>query len=219
MEREDHPTGTTPPYPYPPQYGYRPPPAAPPEPPEPPEPEKPKWSTRKTTAVTAVAAAAVLGIGGVAVASSGGDSGSSAAQGPGGQAGGPGRGAFPGGGAVLGSGLAGALHGTFVTGSGGSYVTRVMQAGEVTAASSTALTVKSTDGYTKSYTLSGSTSVNGGQSDPSAIATGHTVTVIATESGAALSVVDQSLAGTGGGPGFPGGTGQDGTGQGSGTTA
>jgi hypothetical protein len=35
MEREDHPTGTMPPYPYPPQDGYRPPPAASPVPPEP----------------------------------------------------------------------------------------------------------------------------------------------------------------------------------------
>jgi hypothetical protein len=273
MERQDHPTGTMPPYHpeyaaqpesdettrahYPGHPGHQwtaPPPAAgqqyvaqqparqpygaqpptgPPYPPQPAgEPERPKWSTRKTTAVTAVAAAAVLAIGGVAVAHSGSDSGSSTSQGPGGGFGGPGgTGGGPGGGALQGTGLTGALHGTFVTGSDGSYVTRVMQTGQVTAVSSTSITVKSTDGYTKSYSLSSSTTVNGGQSQVSAIETGHTVTVIAAESGAASTVTDQSLAttgqngqgglpgaGTGGAPG-QGTTGQGTTGQGTtGTT-
>jgi hypothetical protein len=181
------------------QYPYPPPPPA--------APEKPAWSTKKTTAVTAVAAAAVLAIGGVAVANSGDDSGSSSSQGPGGF---PGRGAAPAGG-----GLTGALHGTYVAQADGSYVTRVFQTGEVTAASATSVTVKSTDGYTKSYTVSSSTSVNGGQSTAADIETGHTATVTATEAAAATSILDQSLAGTGGGQGFPGGApGQDGTGQG-----
>jgi hypothetical protein len=156
------------------------------------------------------------------VAHSGSDSGSGTSQGPGGGQGGPGGG-FPGGGALQGAGLAGALHGTFVTESNGSYVTRLMQTGEVTAVSSSSITVKSADGYSKTYTLSSSTTVNGGQSQVSAIETGHTVTVIASESGAATTVTDQSLATTGqnGQGGFPGGppgqasTGQGSTGQGS----
>ena len=211
MQRQDHPTGPMPPAP--PHQSTA---AAPPYPPQQvPEPERPKWSTRKTTAVTAVAAAAVLAVGGVAVANSGGsDSGTS--QGPGGgQFGGPGGG-FDSGAA----GLAGALHGTFVTESDGSYVTRQMQAGEVTAVGSTSITVTSADGYTKTYSLSSSTTVNAGQSQLSAIKTGHTVTVIASGSGAATTITDRSLAGSGqnGPSGFPGGapgqgpTGQDSTG-------
>jgi hypothetical protein len=215
MERQDHPTGTMPPAAH--QW------TAPPYPPQqqpsqsPPEPERPKWSTRKTTAVTAVAAAAVLAIGGVAVAHSGGSD-SSTSQGPGG-GGGPGGGFRDGG-----AGLAGALHGTFVTRSGGTYVTRLMQTGEVTAVSSGSMTVTSADGYAKTYTLSSSTTVNGGQSQVSVIETGHTVTVVASETGAATTVTDQSLATTGQN-GFPGGapnqasTGQDSSGQGAtGTT-
>jgi hypothetical protein len=154
-----------------------------------------------------------------------GDSGTtpSTTQGPGGgQQGGPGGGRFPGGGLAQ-SGLAGALHGTFVTTAGdGTYVTRLMQTGEVTAVSSTSITVKSADDYTKTYALSGSTTVNGGQAAVSAIATGHTVTVVASEAGAASTVTDQSLAtaGQNGAPGAGqqgGGTGQQGgsTGQGS----
>ncbi len=211
-----------PPRPTQPPYAGQPPGATPPYPPQQGgEPERPKWSTRKTTAVTVVAAAAVLAIGGVAVAHSGSDSGSGTSQGPGGGQGGPGG--FPGGGAMPGgAGLAGALHGTFVTGSNGSYVTRLMQTGEVTAVSSSTLTVKSTDGYTKTYTLSSATTVNGGQSQLSAVQSGHTVTVVASEAGAATTVTDQSLATTGqnGQGGFPGGapggsTGQGSTGQGS----
>lgn len=213
MERQDHPTGTMPPAPpYQPPYQWTPPQQ------QAPEPERSKWSTRKTTAVTAVAAAAVLAVGGVAVAQAGGSD-TGTAQGPGGQFGGPGDGGFRDGGA----GLTGTLHGTFVTQSGGTYVTRLMQTGEVTAVSSGSITVKSADGYTKTYTLSSSTTVNGGQSQLSAIQTGHTVTVIASESAAATTVTDQSLAGTGqnGGPGgFPGAPpGQGSTGHGStGTT-
>jgi hypothetical protein len=180
------------------RYGA-PPPGGPPYPSQPAgEPERPKWSTRRTTAVTAVAAAAVLAIGGVAVAHSGSDSGPSTAQGPGGGGlAGPGGTGGPGGGALPGTRLAGALHGTLVTGSDGSYVTRMTQTGRVTAVSSTSITVKSTDGYAESYGLSSSTTVNGGQSQASATQTGHTVTVVATESGAATTVTDQSLASTG----------------------
>jgi hypothetical protein len=239
MERQDHPTGTgrptgTVPPGEQPEYqqaGYgthpwtTPPPQAaaggtPPWDPRygaaPAEPERPTWSTRRTGVVTAIAAAAVLAVGGVAIAHSG-DGSSTTQQGPGGQGGpgggfgngGPGgQGGFPGGGAT-GTGLAGALHGTFVTRSDGAYVTRVMQTGSVTAAGSTSITVRSADGYTKSYTLSSSTSVNGGQAQASSIATGNTVTVVATEAGAATSVLDQSLlsqSGTGPQGAGPGGT-------------
>ncbi|HEV7655876.1 MAG TPA: hypothetical protein VGP36_14250 [Mycobacteriales bacterium] len=200
-----------------------PPPAVPPYGTQPPaEPERPKWSTRKTATVTAVAAAAVIAIGGVAVAHSGSSSSTGTAQGGAGGTGqgGPGGGGFPGGGTAA-TGLTGALHGTFVTAAGdGTYVTRIMQTGQVTAAGATSVTVKSTDGYAKTYTLSGATSVDGGQAAVTDIATGNTVTVVASEAGAATTVLDQSLATTGTGPGgFPGGgTGQQGGTTGQGTT-
>ncbi|HEY6744698.1 MAG TPA: hypothetical protein VI357_03165 [Mycobacteriales bacterium] len=224
MERQDHPTGTVPPgeQPYPAQQPWvaTPPPYGPEHGTQPAaEPERPKWSTRRTGAVTAVAAAAVLAIGGVAVAH-GGDSGSTGTTQDGGP-GGAGRGAFPGAGTQ--AGLAGALHGTFVTESGGTYVTQLLQTGTVSAVSATSISVRSADDYAKTYTISSATTVNGGQSTVGAIQTGHTVTVIASEAGAAATVLDQSLtAGQGGPGGFPGGapggtTGQDGT-TGQGTT-
>lgn len=174
-----------------------------------PEPERPKWSTRRTGVVTAVAAAAVLAVGGIAVAYSGSDANGDTAttQGPGGQGGGF-PGGFPGGAGQ--AGLATALHGTFVTrAADGSYVTQVMQTGEVTAVDATSIAVRSADGYAKTYTLSGSTTVNGGQAQLDAVETGHTVTVVASGTGAAATILDQSLL-TGGQGGFPG---QGGTGQ------
>jgi hypothetical protein len=66
--------------------------------------------------------------------------------------------------------------------------------------------VTSADDYAKTYTISSATTVNGGQSTVSAIRTGSTVTVIASEAGAATTVTDPSLGTTG----QPGGTGQQG---------
>jgi hypothetical protein len=159
--------------------------------PAPAEPGRPKWTARASTWVTAAAAAAVLAIGGVAVAHSGSDTAAAAGTGPG-----QGR-AFPGGGPGMGqAGMAGAQHGSFIT-------------GEVTAVSATSIAVRATDGYAETYPISSGTTVNGGQSQVSAVRTGHTVTVTADEDGAAVSILDQSLAGQGGFPGGgapPGGT-------------
>jgi hypothetical protein len=91
-----------------------------------------------------------------------------------------------------------------------------MQTGTVSAVSATSISVTSADNYAKTYTISGATTVNAGQSTVSAIQTGHTVTVVASEAGAATTVTDQSLAttGQGGTGGFPGG----GAAPGAGTT-
>lgn len=216
------PPGTPPPGAQPPP--TQPPPTQPPgvQPPgaQPPAagPDRPKWTTRRTTAVTAAAATAVIAIGGVAVARSG-DSGTTAAQGTAaqGQQAGPGgtTGQAPGGG----GGLASALHGEIVTqDTDGSYVTRLIQSGEVTAVSATSITVVSADDFSATYAVSADTVVNGGQSAIGDVATGATVSVTASEDKAALSIVDQSQTGPGGFPGGgPGGqapgTTQDGTTQ------
>ncbi|RJQ77174.1 hypothetical protein [Amycolatopsis panacis] len=102
--------------------------------------------------------------------------------GPGGQPGGVGG---PGGGAGLGS----ALHGEFVTSDNGTYVTKFLQTGEVTELSSTSLTTKSTDGFTKTYTIDSAT-VTG-------ITKGESVTVVATESGSTATATSVTEAGSG----------------------
>lgn len=66
--------------------------------------------------------------------------------------GGPG-GAAPGGAAGMAGGLSAAVHSEYVVLQGSGYVTKAEQLGVVTDVSSTAVTVKSTDGFTRSYTL------------------------------------------------------------------
>ena len=96
--------------------------------------------------------------------------------GPGGMTGGPGGGL----------GLGSALHGEYVSSDGnGGYVTKIMQTGEVTALSATSLTAKSDDGFSKTYTIT--------SDQATGLASGDTVTVVATESGdtaTATSVTD-----------------------------
>jgi hypothetical protein len=164
----------------------------------PPPVDKPRWSRRKTLAVGAgtlvVAAVATVGIAtatnstssstatGASGAGGQGPDGQFGAQGqrgpgPGGQFGGP-----PGGRA--GFGLGGALHGQFVVADGnGGYVTAEIQTGQVSVASATSITVVSSDGYTRSYTVGSSTMAGGGNGSASQVATGHTVMVQATVSG------------------------------------
>src|ERR1700730_6716369 len=68
---------------------------------------------------------------------------------------------FPGGrafGGGFGLGAFGALHGEFVVPrSGGGYQTDDMQRGSVTAVSTSSITVKSADGFTKTYQVTSST--------------------------------------------------------------
>ncbi|TCC25218.1 hypothetical protein [Kribbella speibonae] len=80
-------------------------------------------------------------------------------------------------------GLFGALHGEFVVQKdGGGYETVVTQSGSVTAVSSTSITVKSADGYTRTYVVNADTKVNrdGKIAD---VKTGATVRIRAVVSG------------------------------------
>ncbi|MEV4344233.1 hypothetical protein AB0J83_07130 [Actinoplanes sp. NPDC049596] len=147
-------------------------------------------------ALVAVAVASA-GITAGVMAATGGDSSSSAQGGPGG-------GQFPGRGAMSGGGGAGpsaALHGEYVVSDGnGGYTTQLTQTGTVSAVSSSSITVKSTDGYSQTYVISSSTTVDNGADQISSVATGHTVQVIATSADAkatATSITDTDLAATG----------------------
>lgn len=150
---------------------------------------KPKRSVKKI-AIAAAVAVGIAGAGaGVVYAASG--STDSTSQGPGGQGGmGGGPGGQNGQSGGGGMGLMNALHGEFVVSdSSGTYTTELLQNGDVTAITDTSVTVKSDDGYTKTYTIESST-------DVSDIATGDEVTVIATESGSDATVDAISEAGT-----------------------
>lgn len=162
-----------------------------------------RWSSRKTVAAVAIAVG-VAAAGGAAIyaASSSSSSSSSAPGGPGGQL--PGGMGGPGGSA--GFALSSALRGEYVVSDGnGGYTTELMQIGEVTAVDATSLTAKSTDGYTRTYTIDSGTAV-GDSGSISDIATGDTVTVVAKESGstATADTVTEGSAQSGG-PGGPGG--------------
>ena len=78
---------------------------------------------------------------------------------------------------VPGLGLGGVQHGEFTaTGSDGKTRTLTFQRGEVSAASSTSVTVRSTDGFTATYKIDGSTRLN---ARGTALANGQTVVVLA----------------------------------------
>jgi hypothetical protein len=110
-------------------------------------------------------------------------------------------------------GLGNALHGDFVVADGGNgYPTERLQNGTVAAVSATDLTVKSVDGYTQTYVVGSNTAVDRGQDTIAKVATGNTVTVIATLSGqtaTASTIEDSSIdsrrfnSGQGGGFGGP----------------
>ncbi|GHE94525.1 hypothetical protein GCM10017786_29470 [Amycolatopsis deserti] len=151
-----------------------------------------KWSARRTVAAAAIAVG-VASAGGVAIYAASGSSGSSTT----GQ-GGPGGMGMPGGSP---GGLGNALHGEYVVSDGnGGYTTELMQTGTVTEISATSLTAKSDDGYTKTYSIDSGTAV-GGNADLSSIASGDTVTVVASLSGdtaTADTLTEGDQAGTGG---------------------
>jgi len=146
--------------------------------PAPGTPPRPSWSTGKKITAGAVAAVIVAG-GGAAVWAASSSASTETATGmnggPGGMTGGPG-----------GAGLGSTLHGEYVASDGnGGYVTKIMQTGEVTALSATSLTAKSDDGFSKTYTITADQATG--------LASGDTVTVVATESGdtaTATSVTD-----------------------------
>jgi hypothetical protein len=77
-------------------------------------------------------------------------------------------------------GLGGALHGEFVVPKdGGGYQTVATQRGSVTAVSKDSITVKSEDGYSRTYKVAAETLVNSARDGISSIKTGGTVTVSA----------------------------------------
>src|SRR3954470_19825908 len=77
-------------------------------------------------------------------------------------------------------GLGGALHGEFVVPKdGGGYQTVATQRGAVTAVSKDSLTVKSDDGYSRTYTLTSDTMVNAARDGIGDVKTGNTVNVLA----------------------------------------
>jgi hypothetical protein len=117
--------------------------------------------------------------------------------GPGGFPFGPGGFGFGPGGPLGAGGPFGAIHGQYVTPkSGGGYQTVDVQTGKVTAVSSTSITLRSADGYTHSYTVTGSTVVDAQRGGISSIKTGNEASVQATVSGStatAASIQDLTL--------------------------
>jgi hypothetical protein len=127
------------------------------------------WSTRTTVAAVGIAAA-LAAVGGVVVyaATGGGGQGHAGAPAGFGGPGGPG----PGGG-----GFQRTLHGENVVSDGeGGFSTELTQTGDVTAASDTSVTVRSQDGYSRTYAFDAGT-----RKPPQPLQTGEQVSVRATE--------------------------------------
>jgi hypothetical protein len=94
-------------------------------------------------------------------------------------------------------GLFGVLHGQFVVAkpSGGDQTVDV-QNGQVTAVSSTSITLKSSDGFTMSYVVASSTLVDAQRDGIGSIKVGNQASVLATVSGStatAASIMDRTL--------------------------
>jgi hypothetical protein len=124
--------------------------------------------------------------------------------GPGGTQGGFANGAVPGQGGDfapgrlggMGSGVSSAVHSEYVIEEGSQYVTKVAQLGTVANVSSGSVTVKSADGFTRTYTVGEATAVSNQQqrrqqSSASGltvadIAAGATVRIVAAKEGSAF---------------------------------
>jgi hypothetical protein len=115
----------------------------------------------------------------------------------------------------LGGGMFGVLHGQVVVAKpGGGDQTVDVQNGQVTAVSSTSITLKSSDGFTMSYAVASSTLVDAQRDGIGSVKAGNQVSVVATVSGStatATSIVDRTLVqqtwpGTGSRPGSPSGS-------------
>jgi hypothetical protein len=100
-------------------------------------------------------------------------------------------------GPLAGPGLFGAVHGQIVVAKpGGGYQTLDFQRGTVTAVSGTSITLKSADGFTRSYAVTSSTLVDAQRSGIGSVKAGHQVAVSAVQSGSgatARSIADLSL--------------------------
>jgi len=106
----------------------------------------------------------------------------------------PGGGPFGGPGAL--GGLLGAVHGTAVVPKpGGGYQTVAFQNGKVTAVSSTSITLRSADGYSRTYRVTSSTLVNAQRDGIGSVKAGNQVVITATVSGStatATRIIDVS---------------------------
>jgi hypothetical protein len=133
-----------------------------------------RWRVAGTVAAVAVTTAA----GGVAWATTSADPTPSPSTSPTAPAN-PGPGKGPGGMGRHGEfGMMGALHGEYVVEKqGGGYQTIATQRGEVTAVSKDSITLKSTDGYSKTYTLTADTLVNATRDGIDSVKTGNQVSV------------------------------------------
>ena len=89
-----------------------------------------------------------------------------------------------------GLGMRGAVHGEFVVPDGTGWRTVAMQRGVVTSVSSTALTVKSKDGYTKTYVITADTMVNAARDGIGSIKKDEDVAVVAEVKGGTSTAVD-----------------------------
>lgn len=88
-------------------------------------------------------------------------------------------------------GFGGALHGEYTTvRPGGGYQTIDLQQGQVTAVSTGSITVKSDDGFTKSYTVTATTMVDAQRDGIGSVKVGDTVSVRATVSGGTATATD-----------------------------
>ncbi len=97
-----------------------------------------------------------------------------------------GRGHHAFGGPLGAPGFFGVVHGQVVVPKpGGGYQTIDIQQGTVTAVSSTSITLKSADGFTKTYQVTSSTLVNAQRSGIGSVRAGNKAVVSATQSGAA----------------------------------
>ena len=156
--------------------------------------------------IAGVAVAALLAGAGVAMAATSGSPASGAAAFPaGGAAASPSPSARPasphqgrpGGFGFAFGGPFGAVHGQFVVPrSGGGYQTIETQRGAVTAVSATSVTVKSADGFVKTYQVVSSTNVDARRNGIAAVRIGHQVAVTATDGGStatAVSILDLNL--------------------------
>src|SRR6266567_1138126 len=85
----------------------------------------------------------------------------------------------------------GSLHGEFVVPApGGGYETLATQTGTVTAVGSSSVTVKSDDGFSRTYAVGDNTAVNAGNNGISDVKSGDTVHVTAVVNGGKATAVD-----------------------------
>ncbi|SFD62586.1 hypothetical protein SAMN04487819_101387 [Actinopolyspora alba] len=194
-----------------------------------------RWGPRRTLAAVAIAlAVGVVGSVSVTAITSGFASGRSG--GPGGGAafsrssgggfGGMGQPGSTGNGNVTGSGavLSDAMHGEFtVRTEQGTYRTKRLQRGTLTAVGDAEITVRSGDDYRRDYTVNSETVVDSGQTSLDELERGRSVTVVATLSGnaATATAISGQRSGNGSGNstgngGFPGRGGNNGQGGDSG---